>query len=48
MQDHRHLLNKDRRGVMSLPVKLMITMVVIAVSIPMLTAALDSNQEDMA
>ena len=33
---------------MSLPVKLMITMVVIAVSIPMLTAALDSNQEDMA
>ena len=48
MQDHRHRLNKDRRGVMSLPVKLMITMVVIAVSIPMLTAALDSNQEDMA
>ena len=33
---------------MSLPVKLMITMVVIAVSIPMLTAALNSNQEDMA
>ena len=33
---------------MSLPVKLMITMVIIAISIPMLTSALENNQEDMA
>lgn len=48
MQDHRHRLKKDRGGIMSLPVKLMITMVIIALSVPMLTAALDSSQEDMA
>ena len=48
MQDHRHRLNRDRGGIMSLPVKLMITMVIIALSVPMLTSALDSSQEDMA
>ena len=48
MQDHRHRLNRDRGGIMSLPVKLMVTMVIIALSVPMLTSALESNQEDMA
>ncbi len=48
MQDHRHRLNRDERGIMSLPIKLMITMVIIALSIPMLTDALDHNQEDVA
>lgn len=48
MQDHRHRLNRDRGGIMSLPVKLIITMVIITLSIPMLTSALDSNQEEMA
>ena len=33
---------------MSLPVKLMVTMVIIALSVPMLTNALEDNQEDMA
>ena len=33
---------------MSLPIKLMVTMVIIALSIPMLTSALESNQQDMA
>ena len=48
MQDHRHRLNRDERGIMSLPLKLMITMVIIALSVPMLTDALDHNQEDVA
>ena len=48
MQDHRHRLNSDRGGIMSLPVKLMITMMIIALSVPLLTGALDQNQEDMA
>ena len=48
MQDHRHRLNRDRGGIMSLPVKLMITMLIIALSVPMLTNALENNQEDMA
>ena len=33
---------------MSLPVKLLITMVIIALSVPVLTNALENNQEDMA
>ena len=33
---------------MSLPVKLMITMVIITLSVPMLTSALNDNQESMA
>ena len=48
MQDHRHRLNRDRKGVMDLPIKLMVIMIVITVSVPLLTDALDDNQEKLA
>ena len=48
MQDHRHRLNKDRKGVMSLPIKLMVTMLIITISLPILTDVMDDSQRDMA
>ncbi len=39
---------RDRKGTMDLPVKLMITMVIITAFIPVLTNALDENRENMA
>ena len=48
MQDHRGRLNRDRKGIMSLPVKLMVIMIVISLSVPLLTNALNDNQESMA
>ena len=48
MQDHRDRLRRDRKGIMSLPVKLMVIMILISLSIPILTNALNDNQESMA
>ena len=48
MQDNRDRLRKDRRGVMSLPIRLMITMMIIAISVPVLSDAMENNQENMA
>ncbi len=47
MQDLRQRL-RNRKGTMDLPVKLMITMVIITAFIPVLSDALNDNQENMA
>jgi hypothetical protein len=47
MQDHRLRLNGDRRAVIDLPIKLLVAMTVLAISIPMLAQAMDDNREDM-
>ena len=48
MQDHRHRLSKDRKGVMSLPIKLMVTMLIITISLPLLTNVMDDSERNMA
>ena len=48
MQDHRDRLRKDRRGIMSLPIKLMVTALVITISLPLLTNVIDDSERDMA
>lgn len=48
MQDHRYQMRRDRRGVMSLPIRLMVVMIVVSVSLPILMNALDDSQESMA
>ena len=48
MQDHSGRLRKDRKGIMSLPIKLMVIMIVISLSVPLLTNALNDSQESMA
>ena len=47
MQDHRDRLRRDRKGIMSLPVKLAVVMMVITITIPVLSNALDNSREDM-
>ena len=47
MQDHRDRLRRDRKGIMSLPVKLAVVMMVITITIPILSNALENSQEDM-
>lgn len=48
MQDHRDRLRKNKKGVMSLPIKLMVTMMIIAVSLPALTGIMDDSERGMA
>ena len=48
MQDHRDRLRKNRKGVMGLPIKLMVTMMIIAISLPALTGIMDDSERDMA
>ena len=48
MQDHRHRLSKDRKGIMSLPIRLMVTMMVIAIALPIIMTAMDGSEQDMA
>ncbi len=48
MQDHRDRLRKDSRGIMSLPIKLMVTALVITISLPLLTNVMDDSERDMA
>ena len=48
MQDHRNRLNRNRKGIMSLPIKLMVIMIVVSISLPILTNALEDSQESMA
>lgn len=38
----------DRKGIMDLPIKLMMVMVLLSVSLPIISDAVDSNQSDMA
>ena len=48
MQDHRDRLRKNKKGVMSLPIKLMVTMMIIAISLPALTGIMDDSERGMA
>ena len=48
MQDHRDRLRKDRRGIMSLPIKLMVTALVISISLPLITNIMDDSERGMA
>ena len=48
MQDHRGRLRKDRRGIMSLPIKLMVTALVITISLPLLTNVMGDSERSMA
>lgn len=48
MQDHRDRLRKNRKGVMGLPIKLMVTMTIIAISLPALTGIMDDSERGMA
>ena len=41
-------MRRDKRGVMSLPIRLMVVMIVVSVSLPILMNALDDSQEIMA
>lgn len=47
MQDNRHRGLRDRRGVMDLPLKLMVTMVILALCIPIVTAALQNTEDEI-
>jgi hypothetical protein len=48
MQDHRDRLKKNKKGVMGLPIKLMVTMTIIAISLPALTGIMDDSERGMA
>ena len=48
MQDHGHRLRRNKKGVMSLPIKLMVTMTIIAISLPALTGIMGDSERDMA
>ena len=48
MQDHRGRLRKDRRGIMSLPIKLMVTALVITISLPLIANVMDDSERGMA
>ena len=48
MQDHRDRLRKDRRGIMSLPIKLMVTALVITISLPLITNVMADSERGMA
>ena len=48
MQDHRDRLRKDRRGIMSLPIKLMVTALVITISLPLIANVMDDSERGMA
>ena len=47
MQDYRHRGLKDRRGVMDLPLKLLVTMVILALCIPVVAATLQNTEDDI-
>ena len=47
MQDHRNSLIHDRKAVMSMPIKLLIIMVILSLSIPIVYSAMEFNQESM-
>ena len=38
----------DRKGIMSLPIKLMVVMAILAVTLPIVSGAMDGSQQDMA
>ena len=48
MQDHRGSLRGNRKGIMSLPVKLMVTMLIITISLPLLSDVTQDSERDMA
>ena len=48
MQDHRGRLRGNRKGIMSLPIKLMVTMLIIAISLPLLSDVIQDSERDMA
>ena len=48
MQDHRNRLNRNRKGIMSLPIKLMVIMIVVSISLPILTGVMEDSERDMA
>lgn len=47
MQDHRHQLRGDRKGVADLPIKLLVIMVVLCVAIPVVAEAADRSQKSI-
>ena len=47
MQDHRNSLIHDRKAVMSMPIKLLIILVILSLSIPIIYSAMEFNQESM-
>lgn len=47
MQDHDHRLRKNRKGVMELPIKLMVVMILLTVSLPIISNAVENNETDM-
>ncbi len=47
MQDRRHILISDRKAVLGMPIKLLIVMVILTISIPIVHNALDVNNESM-
>ena len=47
MQADRDSLRSDRKGVLDLPIKLMITMIILALSVPLIAEAIEDNEIDM-
>ncbi len=47
MQDRGHLLMRDRKAVIGMPIKLLIVMVILTISIPIVHNALEINEESM-
>ncbi|MFA6680250.1 MAG: hypothetical protein WCR96_07170 [Candidatus Methanomethylophilaceae archaeon] len=47
MQADRDSLRSDRKGVLGLPIKLMITMIILALSIPLIVEAMEDNEVNM-
>ena len=47
MRDQGHKLRDDRRGVVELPIKLMVVMILLTLMMPMLSNAAESSERDM-
>ena len=48
MQDHRHRLRGNKKGVLGLPIKLLLIMAILAVTIPIVTQAMGESQGNIA
>ncbi|MFA6803905.1 MAG: hypothetical protein WCR24_05380 [Candidatus Methanomethylophilaceae archaeon] len=47
MQIDRDSIRTDRKGILDLPLKLMVTMIILALSVPLIVEAVDNNEMDM-
>lgn len=48
MRSGSHPLRRDRKGVISLPIRLMLVVMIISVSLPIVCEALDENEKDIS